>query len=99
MPPGEAALRFPTPHVAASSEGPSPHEGEAGARAPAGSPRGAGGRVAAERRLESAGKPPQQVVDWLGGQPPASAPGAVALASAYRSLGRQAEAADLIKTW
>ncbi len=65
----------------------------------AGFPRGARRQIAAEKVLETAGKTPQQIVDWFAGQPPQSAPGAMALASAYRSLGRQAEAADLIRGW
>ncbi|MFZ5719521.1 MAG: transglycosylase SLT domain-containing protein, partial [Pseudomonadota bacterium] len=39
------------------------------------------------------------IADWFGGEPPASAHGAMALASALRSLGRQAEAEDLIRRW
>ena len=64
-----------------------------------GFPRGARRQLAAEKVLETAGKTPQQVVAWFSGQEPASAPGAMALASAYRSLGRQAEATDLIRRW
>lgn len=64
-----------------------------------GFPRGLRRQIAAEKVLETAGKTPQQVVDWFAGQEPASAPGAMALASAYRSLGRQAEASDLIRRW
>jgi soluble lytic murein transglycosylase len=85
--------------VDANAESLSFYEVDAARRDLAGFPRPARRQIAAERLLESAGKSPQQVVDWFGGQPPASAPGAVALASAYRSLGRQAEAADLIKSW
>ncbi len=56
-------------------------------------------QVAAEKLLETAGKSPQQVVDWFGGAEPACAQGAMALASAYRGLGRSDEAANLIRTW
>ena len=56
-------------------------------------------QAAAEKLLETAGKSPQQVVDWFDGAEPATAQGAMALASAYRGLGRPAEAASLIRTW
>ena len=64
-----------------------------------GFPRGARRQIAAERLLETAGKTPAQIVDWFAGQEPQSAQGTMALASAYRSLGRQAEASDLIRRW
>jgi len=64
-----------------------------------GFPRGARRQIAAEKMLETAGKTPDQIVAWFAGQEPQSAPGAMALASAYRSLGRQAEASDLIRRW
>ena len=64
-----------------------------------GFPRGARRQIAAEKVLETAGKTPAQIVEWFAGQEPQSAPGAMALASAYRSLGRQAEASDLIRRW
>jgi soluble lytic murein transglycosylase len=64
-----------------------------------GFPRGARRQIAAEKVLETSGKTPGQIVEWFAGQEPQSAPGAIALASAYRSLGRQAEASDLIRRW
>lgn len=64
-----------------------------------GFPRGVRRQVAAERLLETSGKTPGEIVAWFAGQEPQSAPGAVALASAYRSLGRQGEASDLIRRW
>lgn len=64
-----------------------------------GFPRGAKRQIAAERLLETAGKTPGQVIDWFAGSEPASAQGAMALASAYRSLGRQADASNLIRRW
>lgn len=64
-----------------------------------GFPRGAKRQIAAERALETAGKSPAEIVAWFAGQPPQSPQGAMALASAYRSLGRQADAADLIRDW
>jgi len=56
-------------------------------------------QAAAEKLLETAGKTPQQVVDWFAGSEPTTAQGAIALASAYRGLGRSAEATDLIRKW
>lgn len=64
-----------------------------------GFPRGLRRQIAAEKVLETAGKTPAQIVEWFAGQEPQSAPGAMALASAYRSLGRQTEASDLIRRW
>ena len=64
-----------------------------------GFPRPARRQIAAERAVESSGKSPDQIIAWFAGQPPQSAQGAIALASAYRSLGRQTEAADLIRSW
>jgi soluble lytic murein transglycosylase len=65
----------------------------------AGWPRGARRQAAAERLLETAGKTPQQTLDWFAGAEPATAQGAMAMASAYRGLGRPAEASALIKHW
>lgn len=65
----------------------------------AGFPRGARRQVAAERLLETSGKSPAEIVAWFGAEGPQSAQGAMALASAYRSLGRPAEAGQLIRTW
>ena len=62
-------------------------------------PRAGRRQAAAERLLETAGKTPQQVVDWFAGAEPATAQGAMALASAYRGLGRTADATALIKRW
>src|SRR5262245_40791590 len=85
--------------VDANAESLSFYEVDAARRDLAGFPRPARRQVAAQRLLESAGKSPSQVVDWFAGQPPQSAYGAISLATAYRSLGRGPEAADLIKTW
>ncbi|HZZ33691.1 MAG TPA: lytic transglycosylase domain-containing protein, partial [Phenylobacterium sp.] len=65
----------------------------------AGWPRAQRRQAAAERLLETAGKSPQQVVDWFAGSDPATAQGALALASAYRGLGRMADATALVKHW
>ncbi|HXA40494.1 MAG TPA: transglycosylase SLT domain-containing protein [Phenylobacterium sp.] len=62
-------------------------------------PRAQRRQAAAERLLETAGKTPQQVVDWFAGADPATAQGAMALASAYRGLGRTSEATTLVKHW
>ncbi|HEY0435777.1 MAG TPA: lytic transglycosylase domain-containing protein, partial [Phenylobacterium sp.] len=62
-------------------------------------PRAAKRQAAAEKLLEAAGKTPQQVVDWFGGSEPATAQGAMALASGERGLGRTGEAAQLIRRW
>ncbi len=65
----------------------------------AGWPRAAKRQAAAEKLIESAGKTPQQIVDWFGGAEPATPQGAMALASAYRSLGRTGDASAMIKHW
>jgi soluble lytic murein transglycosylase len=65
----------------------------------AGWPRPAKRQAAAERLLETSGKTPQQTLDWFAGAEPATAQGAMALASAYRGLGRPADASALIKHW
>lgn len=64
-----------------------------------GFPRGAKRQVAAERVLETSGMSPREIIAWFAGQEPSSARGAMALASAYRSLGREADAAKLIRRW
>lgn len=75
------------------------YEVDAARRDLVGFPRPGRRQVAAEKLLETAGKSPSQVVEWFAGQEPQSAQGAMALASAYRMLGRQPEAADLIRKW
>lgn len=64
-----------------------------------GFPRPARRQIAAERAIGNSGKSPGQIVEWFAGQPPQSAQGAIALASALRGLGRQTEATDLIRSW
>lgn len=64
-----------------------------------GFPRPARRQIAAERALDSSGLSPRQIIDWFAGQPPQSAQGAMALATALRSLGNQADSAGLIRTW
>ena len=50
-----------------------------------------------ERAIEGSGLTAQQIVDWFRGADPATAEGAMALASAYQQLGRAADAQTLIK--
>ncbi len=65
----------------------------------AGWPRPGRRQAAAERLLETASKTPQQTLDWFAGAEPTTPQGAMALASAYRGLGRTADATALIKHW
>ncbi|WP_293375161.1 lytic transglycosylase domain-containing protein [Phenylobacterium sp.] len=65
----------------------------------AGWPRAPRRQAAAERLIETSGKTPQQTLDWFAGSEPATAQGAMALAAAYRGLGRTADATALIKHW
>lgn len=62
-------------------------------------PREARRQQAAERLLETSGKSPGQIVDWFQGREPQTAEGAMALASAYRRLGRAGDAGTLVKSW
>ncbi len=70
---------------------------DAGKRDLWGWPRAARRATAAEKALESASMSPQRVVDWFDGKDPTTAEGAMALASAYQSLGRQSDAETLIR--
>ncbi len=72
---------------------------DAARRELAGWPRAQRRQAAAERLIETAGKTPQQTVDWFAGAEPTTAQGATALAAAYRGLGRAADATVLIKRW
>ena len=65
----------------------------------AGWPRAAKRQAAAEKLLETSGKSPGDIVSWFGGQEPATAHGALALASAQRALGQTQAADDLIRRW
>ncbi|MGA0606943.1 lytic transglycosylase domain-containing protein [Phenylobacterium sp. VNQ135] len=65
----------------------------------AGWPRAARRQTAAEKFLETSGKPPAEVVAWFAGQEPQTAYGALALASAYRMQGQAAQANELIRRW
>ncbi|MDP2213580.1 lytic transglycosylase domain-containing protein [Phenylobacterium sp.] len=63
----------------------------------AGWPRGAARQTNAERLLATSGMSAQQTIAWFGGEAPASARGALALASALNAAGQQAEATALIR--
>ena len=65
----------------------------------AGWPREARRQANAEKLLETSGKSPREIVAWFDDRDPASAEGAMALASAWRSLGKTPEAAALIRKW
>jgi soluble lytic murein transglycosylase len=62
-------------------------------------PRATRRQIAAERVLETSGKSPAEIVAWFEGRGPESPHGAMALASALRSLGQGGEAQRLIRTW
>lgn len=85
--------------VDANAEALSFTELDAARRELAGFPRPGRRQAAAERVLETSGKSPAEIVAWFGASPPTSAHGAIALGSALRSLGRQADAEDLIRRW
>ncbi|RAK69278.1 lytic transglycosylase domain-containing protein [Phenylobacterium kunshanense] len=85
--------------VDANAEALSFYEVDAARRDLAGFPRPGRRQAAAEKLIETSGKSPGEIVEWFGGQAPQSAHGALALATAYRATGRQAEAADLIRAW
>jgi soluble lytic murein transglycosylase len=63
----------------------------------AGWPRAARRDAAAEKALSTSGLDPARIVAWFGGAQPATADGAMALASAYQATGRNKEATDLIR--
>ena len=85
--------------VDANAESLSFYELDAARRDLAGFPRPNRRQLAAERKLEGSGKSPGEIVAWFAGLEPQSVQGASALASAYRQLGRQPEAAELIRAW
>ncbi len=58
----------------------------------AGWPRGARRQVLAEEKLVASGLEPQAVVDWFGADKPQTGEGALALATALMTLGRNGEA-------
>jgi soluble lytic murein transglycosylase len=56
-------------------------------------------RLPAERLIETSGKSPKEIVAWFADNDPQTAQGAIALAGAYRMLGRQPDATALIRHW
>jgi soluble lytic murein transglycosylase len=62
-------------------------------------PRKAGRQNLAERAIETSGLSPAQIVAWFGKAEPATAEGAMALASAYQQLGRPEDAQKLIRRY
>ncbi|MBO9544744.1 lytic transglycosylase domain-containing protein [Caulobacter sp.] len=63
----------------------------------AGWPRGARRDSAAEKALSTSGLDPARVIAWFGGSQPATADGAMALASAWQATGRSQDATNLIR--
>ncbi|HZC16380.1 MAG TPA: lytic transglycosylase domain-containing protein [Caulobacteraceae bacterium] len=62
-------------------------------------PRASRRQAVAEKALDSSGLPPAQVIAWFGAAAPATAQGAMALASAYQLQGRVQDAQALIRHW
>ncbi|MDP3661052.1 lytic transglycosylase domain-containing protein [Phenylobacterium sp.] len=83
--------------VDAAGEGMSFFEADQARRDLAGWPRAARRNALAERKLETAGLGPQQVIDWFAGGEPQTPEGAMALAGAYRVQGKLPEAEALIR--
>jgi len=66
----------------------------------AGWPRSGRRESAAEKQLSVSGLDPARTIAWFGGSQPATAEGAMALASAYQASGQSQQATDLIRrTW
>jgi soluble lytic murein transglycosylase len=66
----------------------------------AGWPRESRRVAAAERKLDASGLSPKDIVAWFGGGEPQTPEGAFALAGAYRALGKEHDAHELVrKTW
>ncbi len=63
----------------------------------AGWPRGARRDAATEKALSTSGLDPARIVAWFGGAQPATAEGAMALASAYQAMNRPQDATNLIR--
>ncbi|OYW27705.1 MAG: lytic transglycosylase [Caulobacter sp. 12-67-6] len=86
--------------VDSSAEAMSFFELDSARRDLAGWPRAARRESAAEKQLSVSGLSPAQTIAWFGGGQPATAEGAMALASAYQASGRNQDAVDLIRrTW
>jgi len=65
----------------------------------AGWPRALTRQMNAEKKLETSGLSPDQVISWFGGSEPTTIEGAAALAGALRTQGRRPEAETLIRRW
>ena len=86
--------------VDSSAEAMSFFELDAARRDLAGWPRSARRESAAEKQLSVSGLDPARIVAWFGGGEPATAEGAMALASAYQATGENQKAVALIRnTW
>ena len=86
--------------VDSSAEAMSFFELDSARRDLAGWPRSGRRETAAERQLSVSGLTPAQTIAWFSGSQPATAEGAMALASAYQASGRSQDAVDLIRrTW
>jgi soluble lytic murein transglycosylase len=72
-------------------------EAEQARRNLAGWPRASRRQAAAEKGLEASGLSARQIVDWFAGAEPATPEGAMALAGAYRVLGKPQDATTLIR--
>ena len=83
--------------VDSNAEAMSFFELDAARRDLAGWPRGARRDAAAEKALSTSGLDPARVIAWFGGAQPATAEGAMALASAYQATGKNQDAANLIR--
>ena len=64
----------------------------------AGWPRAARRDAAAEKAIATSGLDPARIIAWFGGARPATAEGAMAMASAYQALGRNQDATTLIRS-
>lgn len=86
--------------VDSSAEALNFHEVDAARRDLADWPRPGRRQSGAERQLATSGFDPARIIAWFEGRQPATAEGAMTLASAYQALGRDQEAVDLIRrTW
>ena len=83
--------------VDSNAEAMSFFELDAARRDLAGWPRGSRRDAAAEKALSTSGLDPARVIAWFGGAQPATAEGAMALASAYQATGKNQDAANLIR--
>lgn len=61
-------------------------------------PRASRRQGAAEHKIETSGLSAQAIVDWFKASPPQTSAGVMALAAAWRSLGRTDQATSLIRT-